>query len=118
MADFDRIILNEIEWNCKAIADFINRTPSIEYVLLTQKSNTIFLQKYIEIKNLCNRNLSFRCIHTPSGQSVSGVPKELFLALQWLIEQNANPFSYGFDINWLHQHNVHSFTHNGYTLNF
>lgn len=106
----------EIVWNDQNIISFINNNPSIKYVFLTQKSNNTFLEKYNAIRNNCIRpNLSFRCIYTPSGQSLSGVPRELFLAMQWLIEQNDGS---GLNLNLLHDHNIHSFSYNNYSVNF
>lgn len=112
--------LGQIIWNVESIANYINNTPSIKYVMLTQKSDTVFRDKFMEIKKLCaNNRISFRSIYTPTGQSLSGKPRDLFLAIQWLIEQDNNEqLPSGFDINWLHSHNVNSFNHGNYNLLF
>ncbi|MEY4570812.1 MAG: hypothetical protein RLZ10_5 [Bacteroidota bacterium] len=109
-------LYNEVVWNEENIIKFIKKTPTLKHIYITQKSNNEFLNRYNIIKENCARsNLSFRCIYTPSGQSLSGVPRELYLAMQWLIEQNDGS---GFNIDFLHLHNVNSFTYNKYTLNF
>jgi len=115
LIDLDTIH-NQVVWNEEAIIRFINGTASLKYVFLTQKSNNTFRQKFEYITNSCVRSgLTFRCIYTPTGQSLSGVPRELFLAFQWVIEQTDNS---GINLSLLHQHNVHSFTYQRYILNF
>ncbi len=119
LRDQDLIQLDEqyeaLQWNHRAIAEFINRKKNIKYVYLTQKSNQIFLNKFQILQDLCRDNISFRTIHTPSGQSLPGVPKEFFLGLQWLVQQNNQS---GFNLEWLHSHDIHNFSFDNYNLDF
>lgn len=120
LKDKDLIEINdlygELIWNDDNIINFINNTPSLKYVFLTQKSNNLFSSHFINIKNNCVRdNLTFRYIYTPSGQSLPGKPREFYLAMQWLIEQDNET---GFNLSLLHSHNINSFNFNNYSLNF
>jgi hypothetical protein len=107
---------NQIVWNDINIINYINNKPSLKYVYLTQKSSNKFLEKYNNIVESTSReNLSFRRLYTPTGQSLSGVPRELFLAFQWLIEQSDTS---GINLSLLHQHNINNFIYENYRLEF
>lgn len=122
LGDADLIALDaigQVSWNTDSIIEFINNTPTLKYIYLTQKSDNLFSNKFNFIKQQCHRNdIVFRKIHTPTGRSLPGTPGHTFLAMQWLITQAIQQPQNGFSIAWLHGYNIHSFNFPPYSLHF